>query len=118
MKRIIPCLDVKDGKTVKGINFVNLRNAGDPAEMGLEYCRQGADELALLDITATQEELGKPVGSDKANEKNTFATIMSIGECEEIIQSETKKAIEAIKGKFENPEFLIELANKLSTRDK
>jgi len=55
VKRIIPCLDVKDGRTVKGINFVNFRDAGDPAEMGAEYCRQGADELVFLDITATHE---------------------------------------------------------------
>jgi len=54
-KRIIPCLDIKDGKTVKGINFVNFRDAGDPVEMGAEYCRQGADELAFLDITASHE---------------------------------------------------------------
>ena len=54
-KRIIPCLDVKDGKTVKGINFVDFRDAGDPVEMGAEYCRQGADELVFLDITATHE---------------------------------------------------------------
>ena len=54
-KRIIPCLDVKDGKTVKGINFVDFRDAGDPVEMGAEYCRQGADELVFLDITASHE---------------------------------------------------------------
>ena len=54
-KRIIPCLDVKDGTTVKGINFVNLRDAGDPVELGAEYSRQGADELVFLDITATHE---------------------------------------------------------------
>ena len=56
VKRIIPCLDVKDGRTVKGINFINFKDAGDPAEMGAEYCRQGADELVFLDITATYEE--------------------------------------------------------------
>ncbi len=54
-KRIIPCLDVKDGKTVKGINFVNFRDAGDPVELGAEYSRQGADELVFLDITASHE---------------------------------------------------------------
>ncbi|MDR0394653.1 MAG: imidazole glycerol phosphate synthase subunit HisF [Tannerella sp.] len=54
-KRIIPCLDVKDGTTVKGINFVNLREAGDPVELGAEYSRQGADELVYLDITASHE---------------------------------------------------------------
>ncbi len=55
-KRIIPCLDVKDGRTVKGVNFVNLRDAGDPVELGALYARQGADELTFLDITATVEK--------------------------------------------------------------
>ncbi len=55
-KRIIPCLDVKDGRTVKGVNFVNLRDAGDPVELGRLYAEQGADELTFLDITATVEK--------------------------------------------------------------
>lgn len=55
-KRIIPCLDVKDGRTVKGTNFVNLRDAGDAVELGKLYSEQGADELVFLDITATNEE--------------------------------------------------------------
>lgn len=54
-KRIIPCLDVKDGKTVKGVNFVNFRDAGDPVELGAAYSRAGADELVFLDITASHE---------------------------------------------------------------
>lgn len=54
-KRIIPCLDVKDGATVKGTNFVNLRSAGDPVELGKAYSLQGADELVFLDITASHE---------------------------------------------------------------
>jgi len=54
-KRIIPCLDIKDGKTVKGINFVNFRDAGDPVELGAQYTEQGADELVFLDITASHE---------------------------------------------------------------
>ena len=54
-KRIIPCLDVKDGKTVKGINFVGLREVGDPVELAARYYEQGADELVFLDITATHE---------------------------------------------------------------
>ena len=54
-KRIIPCLDVKDGTTVKGINFVNLREAGDPVAMGKAYSEAGADELVFLDITASHE---------------------------------------------------------------
>lgn len=52
-KRIIPCLDVKDNRVVKGINFLNLRDAGDPVELGARYSEQGADELVFLDITAT-----------------------------------------------------------------
>lgn len=55
-KRIIPCLDIKDGRTVKGTNFVNLRDAGDPVELGAIYAQQGADELVFLDITATVDE--------------------------------------------------------------
>lgn len=55
-KRIIPCLDVKDGMTVKGVNFVNFREAGDPVELGIQYGEQGADELVFLDITASHEE--------------------------------------------------------------
>lgn len=54
-KRIIPCLDVKDGMTVKGVNFVNFRNAGDPVELGRAYSQAGADELVYLDITASFE---------------------------------------------------------------
>ena len=52
-KRIIPCLDVKDGRVVKGVNFLNLRDAGDPVELGARYSDEGADELVFLDITAT-----------------------------------------------------------------
>lgn len=54
-KRIVPCLDIKDGTTVKGINFVNFRDAGDPVELGAQYSDQGADELVYLDITASHE---------------------------------------------------------------
>ncbi len=55
-KRIIPCLDIKDGKTVKGTNFIQLRDAGDPVELAVRYCEEGADELVFLDITATTEK--------------------------------------------------------------
>ncbi len=55
-KRVIPCLDVHEGRVVKGINFVNLRDAGDPVELAAAYDREGADELVFLDITATHEE--------------------------------------------------------------
>lgn len=55
-KRIIPCLDIRDGRTVKGVNFENIRDAGDPVELGALYAVQGADELVYLDITATHEK--------------------------------------------------------------
>ena len=55
-KRIIPCLDIKDGRTVKGINFVNLRDAGDPVELARQYADQNADELVFLDISATEQK--------------------------------------------------------------
>ncbi len=64
-KRIIPCLDVKDGQTVKGTNFVNLRQAGDPVALGKAYSEQGADELVFLDITASHEG------------RKTFATMVT-----------------------------------------
>lgn len=63
-KRIIPCLDIKDGRTVKGINFINIRDAGDPVELGSLYAQQGADELVFLDISATNEK------------RKTFATLV------------------------------------------
>ncbi len=63
-KRIIPCLDIKDGRTVKGINFLSLRDAGDPVELAAQYAQQGADELVFLDISATNEE------------RKTFATLV------------------------------------------
>jgi cyclase len=55
-KRIIPCLDIKNGRTVKGVNFINIRDAGDPVELAQQYTKEGADELVFLDITATNEE--------------------------------------------------------------
>ena len=55
-KRIIPCLDIKNGRTVKGINFIDIRDAGDPVELAKKYVQEGADELVFLDITATIEK--------------------------------------------------------------
>lgn len=64
-KRIIPCLDVRNGRTVKGINFLGLTDVGDPVELGARYAREGADELVFLDISATLEE------------RNTFSALVS-----------------------------------------
>lgn len=67
-KRVIPCLDVKDGRVVKGVNFVSLRDAGDPVELARAYDREGADEVVFLDITATSDnrattiEMAAPCG--------------------------------------------------------
>jgi len=69
-KRIIPCLDVKDGRTVKGVNFVDLRDAGDPVELAWQYSQQGADELVFLDITATHERRKTMVELVKAVARN------------------------------------------------
>ena len=55
-KRIIPCLDIKDGRTVKGVNFIDLRDAGDPVELARRYTQEGADELVFLDISATEQK--------------------------------------------------------------
>ena len=64
-KRIIPCLDIKNGRVVKGINFVNLQDAGDPVECAKAYEAAGADEIVFLDITATNEARGDSDGSCK-----------------------------------------------------
>lgn len=69
-KRIIPCLDVKDGRTVKGVNFVELRDAGDPVELAWQYSQQGADELVFLDISATHEKRKTLVDLVKAVARN------------------------------------------------
>ena len=63
-KRIIPCLDVKNGRVVKGINFVNLIDAGDPVQVASAYDKAGADELVFLDITASSDQYGQTCGRD------------------------------------------------------
>jgi cyclase len=87
-KRIIPCLDIKDGRTVKGINFINLRDAGDPVELGATYARQGADELVFLDISATHENrrtLSKLVKEIAAHVNIPFTVGGGIGSIEDVI---------------------------------
>ena len=68
-KRIVPCLDIKDGRTVKGVNFEQIRDAGDPVELASIYAKEGADELVFLDITATNELCGCAV-SRAGNSQN------------------------------------------------
>lgn len=96
-KRIIPCLDIKDGRTVKGVNFVGLRDAGDPVELARRYTEEGADELVFLDITATKEKRRTLVKLVKeiAKEINIPFTvgggIKSVEEIEEILKAGADK---------------------------
>ena len=96
-KRIIPCLDVKDGRTVKGVNFVNLRDAGDPVELGALYSDQGADELVFLDITATHEkrktlaELARRIARHLNIPFTIGGGISSVGDVEALLESGADK---------------------------
>lgn len=96
-KRIIPCLDIKDGRTVKGVNFVGLRDAGDPVELARRYTNEGADELVFLDITATKEKRRTLVDLVKkiAREINIPFTvgggIKKVEEIEEILKAGADK---------------------------
>ncbi len=96
-KRIIPCLDIKDGRTVKGVNFVNLRDAGDPVELGALYSEKGADELVFLDITATHEkrktlaELAKRIAHHLNIPFTIGGGIRSVGDVEVLLESGADK---------------------------
>ncbi len=74
-KRIIPCLDVRDGKVVKGVNFVGIKEVGDPVEYAAEYARQGADEIVFLDITATHEGRGTMVDVVRRTARQVFVPL-------------------------------------------
>lgn len=96
-KRIIPCLDIKDGRTVKGVNFIGLRDAGDPVELARRYSHEGADELVFLDITATKEKrktLVKLVTNISREISIPFTVgggIRSVEEIEEILKAGADK---------------------------
>ena len=114
-KRIIPCLDVKDGRTVKGINFVDLRDAGDPVELAWQYAQQGADELVFLDITATHERRGTTIEMVKsvARQLNIPFTIgggiTSVADAEALLNSGADK-ISINSAAVRNPALIEELA--------
>ena len=120
-KRIIPCLDVKDGETVKGTHFVNLRQAGDPVELGKEYSRQGADELVYLDITATSD--GRKTFTDLvtriAREINIPFTvgggIESIADVERLLYAGADK-ISINSAAIRHPELIDEIAKRFGSR--
>ena len=115
-KRIIPCLDVKNGQTVKGVNFENLKYAGDPVELAKKYSKQGADELVFLDITATNEKRKTIVELVERVAKNVFIPftvgggINSIEDIRAILQAGADK-VSINSAAVKNPELISECVN-------
>jgi cyclase len=120
-KRIIPCLDIKDGRTVKGINFENIRDAGDPVELGALYAVQGADELVFLDITATVEKrktLSELVNkiAHKINIPFTVGGgISSVEDVSVLLQNGADK-ISINTSAFKNPQLINDLAKQFGSQ--
>ncbi len=118
-KRIIPCLDIKDGRTVKGINFENIRDEGDPVELGALYADQGADELVFLDITATIEKrktLHRLVNRISHHINIPFTVgggISSVEDGSILLQNGADK-ISINTSAFKRPELVAELAKELA----
>lgn len=114
-KRIIPCLDVKDGRTVKGVNFVDLKDAGDPVELAWQYAQQGADELVFLDITATHErrktmiEMVKSVARQLNIPFTIGGGITTIQDAEALLNAGADK-ISINSAAVKNPALIEELA--------
>ena len=114
-KRIIPCLDIKDGRTVKGVNFVSLKDAGDPVELAVQYARQGADELVFLDITATVErrKTFAALVNDIASSINIPFTvgggISSVADVELLLQNGADK-ISVNSAAYKDPAILKEMS--------
>ncbi len=114
-KRIIPCLDVKDGRTVKGVNFVDLRDAGDPVELAWQYSQQGADELVFLDITATHERRKTMVELVKAVARNVNIPFTIGGGINEILDADVllnsgADKISINSAAVRNPDLIDQLA--------
>ncbi len=120
-KRIIPCLDIKDGRTVKGINFVNLRDAGDPVELGKLYSDQGADELVFLDITATHEKrktlsaLAKKIAENLNIPFTIGGGIRSVEDARIMLESGADK-ISINSAAVKNPKLVDELAQQFGSQ--
>jgi cyclase len=114
-KRIIPCLDVKDGRTVKGVNFVDLKDAGDPVELAWQYAQQGADELVFLDITATHErrktmiEMVKSVARQLNIPFTIGGGITEIADAEALLNAGADK-ISINSAAVKNPQLIADLA--------
>lgn len=120
-KRIIPCLDIKDGRTVKGVNFVGLRDAGDPVELAQRYTNEGADELVFLDITATKEKRKTLVAlvRDIAKHINIPFTvgggIKTVDEIEDILKAGADK-VSLNSAIVRNPELIIRAADEFGSQ--
>ncbi len=120
-KRIIPCLDIKDGRTVKGINFVDITDAGDPIELAKKYVEQGADELVFLDITATIEKRKTLVElvTHIAEEINIPFTvgggINTIEDVSAVIKAGADK-VSVNSSAVKNPELITEIAREFGSQ--
>lgn len=120
-KRIIPCLDIKEGRTVKGINFESIRDAGDPVELAMLYSEQGADELVFLDITATVEkrktlvELVKRVAANINIPFTVGGGISSVENVMELLQNGADK-VSVNTAAFKNPQLIKDLSNAFGSQ--
>ena len=120
-KRIIPCLDIKDGQTVKGTNFVNLRQAGDPVELARAYSEQGADELVFLDITASFEgrktfaELVKRIAANISIPFTVGGGIHELSDVERLLNAGADK-ISINSAAIRRPELIDEIAGHFGSQ--
>jgi len=120
-KRIIPCLDIKDGRTVKGVNFVDIRDAGDPIELAKIYVQQGADELVFLDITATVEgrktfaELVAHIAEEINIPFTVGGGISSVADVEKLLAAGADK-VSINSSAVKRPELISELANEFGNQ--
>ena len=120
-KRIIPCLDIKDGRTVKGVNFLDIRDAGDPVELGMLYSQQGADEIVFLDITATVEkrktlvELVKRIAANINIPFTVGGGISSVEDVSALLQNGADK-VSVNTAAFKNPELIRQLSNAFGSQ--
>ncbi|WP_108804474.1 imidazole glycerol phosphate synthase subunit HisF [Aquimarina sp. Aq107] len=120
-KRIIPCLDIKNGRTVKGVNFVDLRDAGDPVELADAYSKAGADELVFLDISATEERRKTLANlvlrvAEKVNIPFTVGGgISSIEDVDVLLQNGADK-VSVNSSAVKNPQLINELAGKFGSQ--
>lgn len=120
-KRIIPCLDIKDGATVKGINFEDLKNAGDPVELAKKYEQEGADELVFLDITATIEnrktfvELVKEIAKELSIPFTVGGGISSVEDVRKLLEAGADK-ISINSSAVKNPGLISDLAREFGSQ--